>query len=425
LRSSLPIATPQRTQTPYQLGIPMFFRSSFLLALTMAFVVSSFSPVIADEKPAKEKPAAKKDKPDAKKEDKKPDIYAVPEDATVKELLAIVAKLKGARPRSIELLTKQTDALSKAVTAILANEDVKEDDALKAVSTHLTVLNQFGRVKGFKAKLKAAVKTAAESKHASVARLGGQHLFAASAGSTKAETKEEQDAFIAQAVKLFDGDVTFNTMNLIMGIPRGLGQQNKDLAIAYYKAMQPIVAKSKVARLASYSVKFPGMARKLDLVGNSIDIKGTLLNGEQVDWASYEGKVVLVDFWATWCGPCIRELPNVKKNYDLYHSKGFEVLGVSLDTSAVKVEAFVKKQELAWDTLYSDDKKAQGWNHPMANYYGVTSIPLAVLVGKDGKVITLNARGPALGKALEKLLGKPEPTKDTAAETATATSADK
>ena len=129
-------------------------------------------------------------------------------------------------------------------------------------------MNQFGRVKGFKAKLKAAVKTAAESKHASVARLGGQHLFAASAGSTKAETKEEQDAFIAQAVKLFDGDVTFNTMILIMVIPRVLGQQYKDLAIAYYKALHPIVANSKFVRLASYSVMFTSLALMLYVAGN-------------------------------------------------------------------------------------------------------------------------------------------------------------
>ena len=120
----------------------------------------------------------------------------------------------------------------------------------------------------------------------------------------------------------------------------------------------------------------------------------------------------MVDFWATWCGPCIRELPNVKKNYAQYHGKGFEVLAISLDTDAGRVEKFVDKQELAWDTLFSADKKAQGWNHPMANYYGVTGIPMAVLVGKDGKVITLNARGPALGNELKKLLGEPDPIEE-------------
>jgi thiol-disulfide isomerase/thioredoxin len=396
----------------------MLSRTSLTLVLLAAFMVSSTAKLIADEKPKQDKPAAKKDKPAEKtdepaKKPEEPDVYAVPKDATVKELNTIVIKLQRLRPRSIGDLTKQVDALTKAVNALLASEGVEDEAALKAVSAQLSLISRYTRFPGYSDKLDAAVKAAVGAKQVSVARLGQQHQFAASAGSLKAETKEEQQAFIAEAKKLFENDVTFSTMSLIMGIPQKLGDKNKALAIEFYKELQPIVAESKIPRLASYAAKFPGMARKLDLVGNSIDLKGTLLNGEQVDWSAYEGKVVLVDFWATWCGPCIAELPNVKKNYDLYHSKGFEVLGVSLDTSAEKVEAFVKKRELAWDTLYSADKKAQGWNHPMANYYGVNSIPMAVLVGKDGKVITLNARGPALGKELEKLLGKPEPVEDT------------
>ena len=387
----------------------MFIRRPCLLALVATLLATPVTYLLADEKPATTtKPTAKQDAAP------KPDIYTVPEDATAEELLAIIAKLERfraqTREQAAEHIQKLPVALGKAVDAVLKKEGVKEEHALQAVTSKLNILKQLSRNPQFKTQLDETVKAAAADQRATIARLGQQYEFAASVESLDKPNADERKAFVAQAVKVFDGDVTMANMNLIMEIPQVLEMRgHKELAIAYYFAMEAPVSKSSHERIAAYSAKFPGIARKMDMVGNKLDIKGTLLNGEQVDWSKYEGKVVLVDFWATWCGPCIAELPNVKKNYDLYHSKGFEVLGVSLDTQADKVAAFVKKQGLAWDTLYSDDKAAQGWDHPMANYYGVTGIPMAVLVGKDGKVITLNARGAILGKQLEELLGKPEP----------------
>ncbi|MBN1854169.1 MAG: redoxin family protein [Pirellulales bacterium] len=155
-----------------------------------------------------------------------------------------------------------------------------------------------------------------------------------------------------------------------------------------------------------------GVLRRLTLIGNEMEIEGLLLNGEPFDWASYEGKVVLVDFWATWCGPCLQEMPNVKKAYQQYHDKGFEVVGISLDQEIELVEKYVQTEEIPWAILFSPDKEANGWNHPMAVHYGIHGIPSTMLVGKDGKVISLSARGPQLEKQLQMLLGDQLPLDD-------------
>jgi hypothetical protein len=89
----------------------------------------------------------------------------------------------------------------------------------------------------------------------------------------------------------------------------------------------------------------------------------------------------------------------------LYHDRGFEVVGISLDTKPERVAAFIKRYEIPWTTLYGPDEKSVGWDHPLAVKYGITSIPNVLLTDKSGKVVSLRARGPELGRLLEKLLG--------------------
>jgi thiol-disulfide isomerase/thioredoxin len=151
-----------------------------------------------------------------------------------------------------------------------------------------------------------------------------------------------------------------------------------------------------------------GTLRRMNLLGNEIEIKGKLVDGTDFDWKAYsKGKVILVDFWATWCGPCLAELPNVKKNYEKYHDKGFDVVGISLDTDRKKLESFLEEEGTKWAQLFEDDA---GWKHPVAVHYGISGIPTVILVDQQGKVVSLNARGPELGKQLEKLLGSSDST---------------
>ena len=172
-----------------------------------------------------------------------------------------------------------------------------------------------------------------------------------------------------------------------------------------YKAFGPLFAKSKDERVRGMAESFAGTLRRLSLPGHPMEIKGTLLDGKPFDQKTLAGKVVLVDFWATWCGPCVAEIPNVLEQYEKYHDKGFEVVGVSLDEDREALEKFVSEQKIPWPILY-EKPEGEGWRHPLSTYYGISGIPTVILIGRDGNVITLNARGPELGKQLDKIFGK-------------------
>lgn len=161
----------------------------------------------------------------------------------------------------------------------------------------------------------------------------------------------------------------------------------------------PILEKSPDARIQELGTSFAAKLRLLMLPGKPMEISGSLLDGATFDPKSLAGKVVLVDFWATWCGPCIAEIPNVIAEYEKYHDKGFEVIGISLDEEKDKVDAFVAEHKIPWPILYA----GKGWQDPVAQFYGISGIPQMILIGRDGNVITVNARGEKLGERLAEL----------------------
>lgn len=122
-------------------------------------------------------------------------------------------------------------------------------------------------------------------------------------------------------------------------------------------------------------------------------------SGEVLKLSSLRGNYVLIDFWASWCGPCRRENPNVVKLYNKYHSKGFDIFGVSLDNNSSKWQAAIAKDKLNWNHV-SDLK---GWSSSAARLYNVSSIPFTVLIDPDGKVIGTNLRGEQLEQVLENI----------------------
>jgi thiol-disulfide isomerase/thioredoxin len=131
-----------------------------------------------------------------------------------------------------------------------------------------------------------------------------------------------------------------------------------------------------------------GILRRLDAPGKPLDIKFTALDGREVDLTHIQGKVVLVDFWATWCGPCVGELPRVKETYQKFHAQGFEIVGISFDGDKTALEHFVKSKDLPWPQYFD----GHAWKNQFGVQYCIHSIPTMWLVDKKGNLRETNAR---------------------------------
>jgi thiol-disulfide isomerase/thioredoxin len=143
----------------------------------------------------------------------------------------------------------------------------------------------------------------------------------------------------------------------------------------------------KIRRALINGAKFPDFSEK-DLLGNPLSV------------SKYKDKVVLVDFWATWCVPCVAELPNIIKAYNKHHGNGFEVIGISLDYDEQKLKSFLKVKEIPW-LQYFDGK---GMQNKLAAKYGIDTAPATFLLDGQGRIIGQDLRGEALEEALTKAL---------------------
>ncbi len=125
---------------------------------------------------------------------------------------------------------------------------------------------------------------------------------------------------------------------------------------------------------------------------HALNFSTTDMEGKPISLKDFRGKVVILDFWATWCGPCIGEMPNVIKIYNAYKEIGLDVIGINLDKDEVEPRDFLQKYQLPWQHIFD------GADGPLKKLYHIGGIPSLWLIDREGKVISNQIRGTALKK---------------------------
>lgn len=421
-------------------------RGLFLVTLIVATAAASVLPCRAADEAEKPKPAKAAD---GAKSDEVPDGSPKELIAYIKKMQATEAKGSTRAARMDDLRRIQKNIVEAAEKIAAAKPD--EATAVAALRAELDALNGLDNLgdAGAGEKRDELVEKFENDKRPAISSVVGYFRLAKAAADLDVSEKEDVKAFIAKgmdfisktkldaqmlplvgtvfrlaqqtqegealaqtartlAIQLAESDdpqVAVNASGVISLSARLYQAADKnDEAIKCYQEVAKLLAKGDNPQISGSAEKLEGAIRQLKLVGNPIDIKGKLVDGKTFDWAKYKGKVVLVDFWATWCGPCVEELPNVKEVYEKYHDQGFDVVGISLDDDRETLDAFLEKEHIRWPILFSSDPAATGWEHPMATYFGISSIPATILVDRQGKVVTLSARGERLGELVAELI---------------------
>ena len=426
------------------------FMSSFIVSAFVGLLSFGFSPTVSAQENGTEPTIEEK--------------LTIPEYASAKELLTFISETRRYLPKSImtddrkidylkymDYQKKQAAAIDKAVDLILVSDDLDVASKHAAFTARIQIVQQkAGNPKAAIEVLQGMIKDLqGDDEMASISEMAQRSIFQIRMSTIGIKNRDEFEQLDKDIRKYFADPKR-------QGLPQGLSQFSttmleKVLLLYADEENQEQIIDSFVANhmpLLSDAEKprFEGQVRRLKLSGNDmefetvtidvkklraaakfvdnvanndlttiIDAKESTADGKEnfdvLKWAdeqpaeklnlkSLEGKVVLIDCWATWCGPCLAEVPNMLEQYGKYHEKGFEIIGYSCDTNLEALLKFVIKENPPWiigSTVLSGKQELKNY----LNYYGVSGIPTMILIGRDGKVLSTNARGTTLNKLLE------------------------
>ncbi len=347
-------------------------------------------------------------------------LLEVPAEASNTELLTFMDRARRMTPTQRDAAgvrlhaQKVFGAILKAADIVIARGE-SEDDLVSAITKKfdaLTILVNYDPT--VEPQLAQLIEQYCEDERPAIAMVAvGQSLRSKSKDLRNA-TPDTAQAISDEVVAFLDRfGASKATYAPIASVASAIGYSDqKEIAAELHEKLAPYFLNAEDDSLHRYAGRMQGTARRLRLLDHEMELTGTMADGSAFDWADYRGKVVLVDFWASWCGPCISEIPNMKKNLERYAVKGFTIVGINMDSTRAPFEKSIEQHDISWANIVSEEEGHTGWDAPMAVHYGVSGIPTAILVDQQGKVVSLNARGRELDKQLVALLGEPADEKD-------------
>lgn len=296
-----------------------------------------------------------------------PDL-TIPENAGVAELQKFINMAKKAMPRNGEQYQSMQTAIRTASRALLSKLSDKNSAAyqqaeLDAISAAVSLMTFAGE-------------------------------------DAKQKTVEKVHALLKSKDVLSESDVQMGIMAAAMLEM----QPNKKPARDTYELLDELLKKDDREAMQSLRLNLQASIRKLNLLGSKFDLKAVALDGSKIEIDDYAGKFVVVDFFATWCKPCLIEMPKLKAHYQKYKSRGLEVIGISVDHDKKQLDKFLGSTDVPWPVIHDDEPDPL---KTLQMRFGVAQLPTALLLNKEGTVVSLEARGSELNRLLQKLFEAP------------------
>lgn len=204
-------------------------------------------------------------------------------------------------------------------------------------------------------------------------------------------------------------------------------QPRKSPARDVYATMVDLLEKDDREEMQNMRSILMASVRRLEMLGNKLDLIATAIDGKAIKTDDFAGKYVLVDFFATWCQPCLAEVPRLKRHFEKYREKGLEVVAISLDDKRQALDDYLAEAKLPWPVIHDSAEEIED---KLQRKFGIDSLPTVLFLNKEGVVVSLEARGAELDRLMERLFemptpAEPEPEADKPAKAATTDKADK